>query len=202
MESSKNGVSKKLVFGLGCVSVIFLCVIIVTLVVFVNNQKNNGEQFYDSGSVVMTYAENSNIFFINNMSILDDESGKTNMVSGQYYDFTVNAELGDSKQTDYEIVLKIDNNFTSIDSKDVKVYFEKQESGSYVPVLEPISFDSLSSKSKCGAPKNSKILTKVSNTKSSVNNYRLRMWVDSNTTLTLDTVNSFGIEINVYGKSE
>lgn len=84
MESSKNGVSKKLVLGLGCVSVIVLCVIIVTLVVFMNNQKNNGEQFYDSGSVVMTYAENSNIFFINNMSILDDESGKTNMVSGQY----------------------------------------------------------------------------------------------------------------------
>ena len=189
MESSKNGVSKKLVLGLGCVSVIVLCVIIVTLVVFMNNQKNNSEQFYDSGSVVMTYAENSNIFFINNMS-------------GQYYDFTVNAELGDSKQTDYEIVLKIDNNFTSIDSKDVKVYLEKQESGSYVPVLEPISFDSLSSKSECGAPNNSKILTKISNTKSSVNNYRLRMWVDSNTTLTLDTVNSFGIEINVYGKSE
>ena len=111
MESSKNGVSKKLVLGLGCVSVIVLCVIILTLVVFMNNQKNNCQQFYDSGSVVMTYAENSNIFFINNMSILDDESGKTNMVSGQYYDFTVNAELGDSKQTDYEIVLKIDNNF-------------------------------------------------------------------------------------------
>ena len=202
MGSSENGVSKSLIIWLTIVSILVVAIIVTALLIFIDKENNKGEEFFDSGSIVMTYAENSNIFFINNMNSVGDEVGKENTISGQYYDFTIKIDLGDSTKAYYDIVLKIDEEFTTALPSTVKVYLEKQESGSYVSVLDPKIFDELESESDYGAPIDSKVIASVSSDESTSHNYRLRMWLADGTPVSPELLQSFGIEINVYGKAE
>ena len=166
--------------------------------IFDNNKK---DKYFDSGAVVMTYSENSNIFFIDNMVPLVDDIAKVNNIDGHYYDFTINVDLGDSKAIDYEIGLLIDDEFTTSLPETVKIYLEKQESGTYIPVSEPITFDQLNDYSSYGASVGTKIIAKVSSEESVSHNYRLRMWLTDGTVVSPDVVQSFGVAINVYGKA-
>lgn len=202
MSSSENGVSKSLIIWLTIASIFVVAMIVIALLIFIDKEKNKGEEFFDSGSIVMTYAENSNIFFINNMNSVNDEVGKENTNSGQYYDFTIKIDLGDSTKAYYDIVLKIDEEFTTALPSTVKVYLEKQESGSYVSVLEPKIFDELESESDYDASIDSKVIARVSSDENTSHNYRLRMWLADGTPVSPEVLQSFGIEINVYGKAE
>lgn len=202
MSSSQKKVSKKLIVWLVIISILIVMVIGVVFAMFIYNEKNKGEEFFDSGSIVMTYAENSDIFFINNMTPISDASGKINSVEGLFYDFTIKINLGDSSSSEYEIALEVDEEFTTSLPENVKIYLEKQESGTYIPVCEPVTFDKIDSKSSYGAPEGSKIVAKVSSDKSTSHNYRLRMWLAEETIVTPEVIQSFGIEINVYGEAK
>ncbi len=202
MESSKKGISKKFVVGLIVASILIVTLIIVSFIMFFIHENNKDAEFFDSGSIVMTYAENSDIFFINNILPMTDEVGKANSNEGQYYDFTINVNLGDCDKSSYEIALEISDEFTTALPSTVKVYLEKQESGSYIPVGEPVTFDKLQSNSLYGAPKDAKIIASVNEKETVSNNYRLRMWLADGTVVSPEILQSFGIEINVYGEAK
>ncbi len=201
MSSNNNGVSKKLIGWLVVASILVILVIVMSFIIFFRNENNKSDEFFDSGSVVMTYAENSDIFFINNMVPLYDEVGRVISEEDQYYDFTIKVNLGDSAAVDYEIALEINEEFTSALPETVKIYLEKQESGTYIPVAEPVTFDKLEDNSSYGAPTGAKIIAKVSSEETVSHNYRLRMWLADDTVVTPEVLQSFGIEINVYGKA-
>lgn len=201
MSNSKNKVSKKLIGWLVVLSILVVAVIVVAFLIFNKIENNKSDEYFDSGSVVMTYAENSDIFFIDNMTPLVDGVARVSNGDGQYYDFTVNVNLGDSKAVDYEIALEIDEEFTSALPQNVKVYLEKQESGTYIPVAEPVTFDQLENNSSYGAPLDARIIAKVSSEETVSHNYRLRMWLADGTIVIPEVLQSFGIEINVYGKA-
>lgn len=201
MSNSKNKVSKKLVGWLVIASILVVAIIVVAFIIFNKRENNKRDKYFDSGSVLMTYSENSNIFFIDNMVPLVDDIAKVNNIDGHYYDFTINVDLGDSKAIDYEIGLLIDDEFTSSLPETVKIYLEKQESGTYIPVSGPITFDQLNDYSSYGATVGSKIIAKVSSEESVSHNYRLRMWLTDGTVVSPDVVQSFGVAINVYGKA-
>ena len=105
--SSKNGVSKKLIIGLIIASILVVSVISVTLVLFINREKNKDVERFDSGLIKMTYAENSNIFFLDKLVPTSDAVGKLSNDASQYYDFTINVDLRDSASVSYELALKI-----------------------------------------------------------------------------------------------
>lgn len=201
MSNSKEKVSNKLIGWLVFTSILVIAIIVLAFVIFNKIENNKKDKYYDSGSVVMTYSENSNIFFIDNMFPLVDDIAKVSNIDGHYYDFTINVDLGDSKAIDYEIGLLVDDEFTSSLPENIKVYLEKQESGTYIPVSEPISFAQLSDYSSYGALSGSKIIAKVSSEESSSHNYRLRMWLADGTIVSSDVIQSFGISIDVYGKA-
>ncbi len=202
MSSNKNCVSKKLAISLVVISILVVLFIGGVLFIFINNEKNKGEEFFDSGSIVMTYSENSEIFFINNMVAVSDEVGKSSNDESKYFDFTIKVNLGDSKLANYEIALSVNEDFSTVLPSDIMVYLEKQESGSYVPVSDPISLDKLDLKSDYGAKVGDKILTKVSSNETVSHNYRLRMWLRDGSEVMPDVIQSFGIEINVYGETK
>ncbi len=202
MSSNKNCVSKKLAIWLVVISILVVLFIGGVLFIFINNEKNKGEEFFDSGSIVMTYSENSEIFFINNMVAVSDEVGKSSNDESKYFDFTIKVNLGDSKLANYEIALSVNEDFSTVLPSDIMVYLEKQESGSYVPVSDPISLDKLDLKSDYGAKVGDKILTKVSSNETVSHNYRLRMWLRDGSKVLPDVIQSFGIEINVYGETK
>ena len=201
MSNSKKKVSKKLIGWLVVASILVIAIIVVAFIIFNKRENNKKDKYFDSGSVLMTYSENSNIFFIDNMVPLVDDIAKASNIDGHYYDFTINVDLGDSKAIDYEIGLLIDDEFTSSLPETVKIYLEKQESGTYIPVSEPITFDQLNDYSSYGASVGTKIIAKVSSEESVSHNYRLRMWLTDGTFVSPDVVQSFGVAINVYGKA-
>lgn len=199
--SSKKGVSKKLIIGLIVASILVVSVISVTLVLFINREKNKDVERFDSGLIKMTYAENSNIFFLDKLVPTSDAVGKLSNDASQYYDFTINVDLRDSASVSYELALKIDEEFTSALPNTMRVYLERQESGSYVPVLEPTSFSELNSKSQYGASNDEVIIASVSSKENISHNYRLRMWLAEDTLVDPEVTQSFGVEINVYGEA-
>ena len=201
MSNKKEKVSKKLAVWLVVASFIVIIIIALAFVIFNKIEDNKKNSYLDSGSVVMTYSENSNIFFIDNMVPLVDDIAKVSNIDGLYYDFTINVDIGDSKAIDYEIALLIDNEFTTSLPETVKMYLEKQESGTYISVGEPITFDQLNDYSSYGAAVGSKIIAKVSSEESVSHNYRLRMWLADGTVVSPDIMQSFGVSINVYGKA-
>ena len=200
--SSKQKVSKRVKVWLVVLSILVIIIVGLLFAIFLYNEENKGEEFFDSGSIVMTYVENSDIFFINNMVPLSDEIGKLSNTEADYFDFTVKINMGDSSKTDYEIALEIDEEFTTALPSNVKVYLEKQESGSYIPVSEPETFENLILKSEYNAPDDAKIIAKVSSTETTSHNYRLRMWLAEGTVVTPEVLQSFGVEINVYGETK
>ncbi len=202
MSSNKNCVSKKLFTWLVIISVFVIVFIGGVLLLFIKNEKNKGEEFFDSGSIVMTYSENSDIFFVNNMVPLSDEVGKSSTDENQYFDFTIKSNLGDSKKANYEIGIEVNEDFSTVLPSDIVIYLEKQDSGTYVPVFDPISLDKLNLKSDYKAPADAKIIAKASTSESVSHNYRLRMWIRNGAVVTPDIVQSFGVEINVYGETE
>lgn len=202
MSSNKNCVSKKLVTWLVIASILVVVLIGVTFCIFVYKERNKGEEFFDSGSIVMTYSENSDIFFVNNMLPVSNDVGRVSSNEDQYFDFTIKVNLGDSKSADYEIALEVNEEFSTVLPSDVMVYLEKQDSGTYIPVSDPVSFDKLDLISDYGVPVTSKIVTKVSSDETESHNYRLRMWLKEGVIATPEVVPSFAVEINVYGKAK
>lgn len=202
MGSNKNCISKKLVTWLVIASIVVIMLIGVTFCIFIYKEKNKGERFFDSGSIVMTYSENSDIFFVNNMISVSDDAGRVSSDEDQYFDFTIKVNLGDSKSANYEIALEVNEEFTTVLPSDVMIYLEKQESGTYVPISDPISFDELDLTSDYGASSVAKIITKGSCDETTSYNYRLRMWLKEGTVTIPEIVPSFAVEINVYGETK
>lgn len=202
MESSKNGVSKRLVITLVICSILVVVLVVLFFLKFLSDENNKSDKFLDSGSVVMLYDENSSIFFINDMKSVVDDDGRANDNPGTFYDFSIKVNIGDSKSTSYDLALVMNPDFSTARSSDVMIYLEREDSGSYVPVLEPTIFDLLEDVSNRGSDTGSKKLVGVTSKEDTLHNYRLRMWLRDGTVITPEVLQSFGVEIKLYGEAK
>ena len=139
---------------------------------------------------------------MNGISIQDalptsDEVGKHLNGKGEYFDFTIKSNIVNGSIT-YEIAVIKDKSSTISDNS-IKLYLEKQNSGSYEQVMEPTIFKSITKKSKIGSPKSSMVLYKLKRKKSGTDNYRLRIWIKEDAVVEMDK--SYTVKVNVYGKA-
>ena len=192
-----KGISKKTIILIAVISAVLLLVVLVLFKVFLKN--NNSVVEKDGGTVVMSYTnENHTFYLFSNKSISNDDGMKLAKKS-EYFDFSVNCKLEDSSSLDYEIVLESKEK-TSLISK-LNVYLEIENSGTYVKVFEPVHFEAIKTKSEYGAPVGSMVLSTVHKDKDSIDNYRLRVWVDESETITEAEAEKIALEINLYAKS-
>ena len=145
----------------------------------------------------MTYTENMNGISIQDALPTSDEVGKKLNGKGEYFDFTIKSNIVNSSIT-YEIAAIKDKSSTISDDS-IKLYLEKQNSGTYEQVMEPTIFKSITKKSKIGSPKGSMVLYKLNRKKSGTDNYRLRMWIKEDAVVEMDK--SYTVKVNVYGKA-
>ena len=83
----------------------------------------------------------------------------------------------------------------------IKIYLEKENSGSYSKIFGPSKFKGISKTSDLGTPKGSMVLAKVTNKKSIIENYRLKVWLSS--TASPGTIpQNYSIDINLVGDAE
>ena len=182
-QENKSNSSKFIFISVILVTILVILVLCLSFTAFKKAASDDDRNNSDNGSngsgginskISMTYTEN-----MNGISIQD----ALPIVNGSIT---------------YEIAAIKDKSSTISDNS-IKLYLEKQNSGSYEQVMEPTIFKSITKKYKIGSPKSSMVLYKLKRKKSGTDNYRLRIWIKEDAVVEMDK--SYTVKVNVYGKA-
>lgn len=195
IEEKKN--SRKIIISLIIIIILVFTVISISFTTYIKMEQKRGAAEDLKGNVSMTYTEDNNGISIENAVPISDEVGKSLSAPDEYFDFTVKTKVVKENPITYEIVAVKDKNSTLSD-KDIRIYLQKQVSGTYEEVMSPTEFIPISKKTNIGAPQGVMVLQKITRKNSSSDNYRLRMWVSEKTLI--QDIKTYAIRINVYGK--
>lgn len=204
-QENKSNSSKFIFISVILVTILVILVLCLSFTAFKkatsedgtnSNNDSNGNGGINS-KISMTYTENMNGISIQDALPTSDEVGKHLNGKGEYFDFTIKSNIVNGSIT-YEIAAIKDKSSTISDNS-IKLYLEKQNSGSYEQVMEPTIFKSITKKSKIGSPNGSMVLYKLNRKKSGTDNYRLRMWIKEDAVVEMDK--SYTVKVNVYGKA-
>ena len=113
---SDNGVSKKVIIWLVVASVLLVLVLVATFLLFFRKQIKSDVIEMDTGTIIMTYSDDSNVFALKDMVPTKDTEG---VKSEKYYDFAVSTTFAEAKSIDYEVVISVDDKNSTIDEKNI-----------------------------------------------------------------------------------
>lgn len=196
---NKKGLSRSFWLVFSGICVVFSVFIIVCFVLFSNKKVEVVEQFENGGNITLSYTNNINGLSITNAVPVTDLVGMKFDDDGLYFDFSVDVSLDNATAIEYEVSAIKDESNSTISDDDIRIYLEREESGSYNKVFGPEKFSPLKSDSKVGSQKGSMVLASVLKKKSTADNYRLRMWLSDSS---LISTGSYSLEIVVNGKAK
>lgn len=166
---------------------------------FINREEKVINKTKSGGNIVLNYSDDTNGLRLINAVATTDEMGKKDLTEGDYFDFSVDVDLDNASEVQYEISLTKNSESSTINDKDIRIYLEQEDSGTYNGIFGPESFLPLKSKTKLGSKKGSLVVAKVKKTKSSTDNYRLRIWLNEKAIV---TDGSYSVEVNINGKAK
>ena len=100
---------------------------------------------------------------------------------------------------EYELSLIKNKKTSTISDDDIRIYLEKEESGTYNAVFEPKGFEALKKDNEYGTKAGEMVLVHTKKTKATTDHYRLRMWLKDQSLVNNGT---YEVEINVTGISK
>ncbi len=190
--------SKTIILTIIGISILVFSIVGLSFATFIGTQKGTKDNTISTGTVYMTYSEDTNGIKIENALPTTDVAGKVLNGKNEYFDFTVSSKLSAKVSIMYEVAATKDKNSTIAD-KDVKIYLEKQKSGTYTEVFAPSAYVPLKKKTDLGTPVGSMVLTKITHNKSQTDNYRLRMWL-ADTAIVDGTSKFYTVKVDVHAK--
>lgn len=206
----ENNASKQLILSILGISILIVAVVGISYAVFATTLSGTKENTISTGTILMSYTEATNGINITNAMPISDTDGKKLTGVNNVFDFTVSAEIAGVTTINYEVVAEKDKvDGVAINDSEVRLYLQKQSSGSYADTSiteTPKPFTPTSVTSSLGSPAGSMLLYSgsFSNSTSTTNNYsdnfRLRMWLGSNSVVD-GTSRAFKIKVNVYAKA-
>lgn len=206
-EQVDKNYSKKIFMSLLLVTLLVIIVISFSFAAFVKTE-GGIKNTIQSGEITMNYLEKTNGISIENALPTSDEKGKKQLGENEYFDFIVNSKLVGNMKAIYEIAAIKDEEST-IPDNEIRLYLEKEKSGTYSQVMKPNNFIPITKETNIGTPKGAMVLKKVVKSREKnnkdrvvkyVDNYRLKMWLGENATV--GTSKTYTVKINVYGKTE
>ena len=202
IEEVKDNDSKiKLIVIISVVSVLLLLLLVIMIVSFYNKPKEVINDNQVGGEVNISYTDKSNTLNVINLTPVEDGAAIKDLTGDNYFEFSVETKIDKAKEVNYEISISKNTDKCTVNDQDIKVYLEKENSGSYSKVFGPSKFKGISKTSELGTPKGDMVLSKVTNKKSIIENYRLKVWLSS--TAEAGTVpQNYSIDINVVGDAE
>ena len=198
MEENKEKVPKFLVFIL-CMCIVFIIIIAISFAVFINRQEKVIEKSENGANVVLNYSTDINGLKITKATPTTDQVGIKNLEDGEYFDFSVETKLDNAPSLDYEISIVKDKVDSNISDSDIRIYLEKEKSGTFTKVFGPNKYTPLKKKNKYGTEAGSMVLVDTKKTNSSVDNYRLRIWL-SDTSVTTEGNYSVKVVVKALAK--
>ena len=170
------------------VVMLIICAVLITLIVFgfivfINREEEVIEKEENGASIVLNYTSNISGLRIKEATPTTDEVGEKNLNEEEYFDFSVEVSLDNASAVEYEISLVKNQVNSNISNDDIKIYLEKEKSGTYTKVFGPDKFTPLKKNTKLGSKKGSMSLLSVRKTNSTADNYRLRVWLSDKSPL-------------------
>ncbi len=191
---------KEIIFSLSAIIVLITIVVAISFAAF--NYLGTGEKAntINSGIINMSYSEPDNGINLVNALPISDEQGKLLSGSLNVFDFTIEAEIVGNATINYAITAV--KGESTVDDSAIKVYLTKVNNNLESVVLEPTKISNLSvtTGSESYQPSSGEfILFNDSITNSITDNYRLRMWVSDD--YTISNGGTYTLRVNVYGTS-
>ena len=198
IEKEKNG---KLIILIAGISLIILIILIILIVSFVNKPSDVVTEKKTGGEVNITYTDKSNTLTITGATPMEDSAAIKDLAGENYFEFSVETKLDEAEEVNYEISISKNVSKSTINDSDIRVYLEKENSGSYTKVFGPKPFKGISKTTDLGTKKGDMVIANMTNKKSIIENYRLKIWL-SNTAAESTISQDYSVEINIKGDAK
>lgn len=190
--------------GFFWIIVIIVCLVLSILVGFLfvkyGNEKNVViEKEENGGNIILNYTNNITGLYITKAIPTSDIVGSAASEEGKYFDFAIDTKLDNATSIEYEIAVLKDSKKCTIPDDDIRIYLEREVSGTYTKVFGPAPFKPIKEDTKLGSQSGSMVLSKVKTKKSFVDNYRLRLWLADTSTV---QSGDYAVEVVVNGHAK
>lgn len=187
-----------------CILIVVICLLLIAVTavgfwLFSKKDDEVIEQTESGGSVTLNYSNDVNGLSIINAVPTTSAIGMSGTEESQYFDFSVDVDLDNAKSVEYEIYIEKVASSSTISDEDIRIYLEKEKSGTYNKEFDPMKFSPLKKATALGTEKGNMVLEKVKKTKSGVDNYRLRMWLADSS---LSPTGNYSVLVNVVGEAK
>ncbi len=200
MENKKSGeLSRNFWIVLMSVCLVLVIFVGVIFFLFANREEEVIEKKLNGGNILLNYTNDITGLSISKATPVTDAIGMKNDKEGQYFDFSIDIEKNEAKTIDYEIAVIKNETASTISDDDIRIYLEKEDSGTYTKVFGPAPYEPLEKDTKLGSPDGSMVVIKDSTTKSLKENYRLRMWLSNKSLL---KNGNYSVEVVVNGHAK
>ncbi len=196
----KKGVSKGVIIGCIVIAILICGIVAGAIYIHYSSPEEVYQESLIGGNIALTYSDEENLFAIESAIPTSDIVGKAYDSADLFFDFTVKVEIEDANYIEYEVLLVKDETLSTALNSNIKVYLEKEESGSYVKVAEPKIFNSNVDNEKIGNSVMS--IHKEKRTESGSDNYRLRMWVADTVDITPGQLQNYAVKIALKGTAK
>ena len=196
--TNKKGISFKVWMLLIAVFLSVGAVIGVSSYLFYGEPKNIEYDEVSGGEISMTYTDDKNVFAITNGIKMSDAEGMIQDASDKFFDFSINTDISNANNLEYSIILVKDETLSTALDENVKIYLEKEVSGSYSEVAGPIVFSSNMKDSELGE---AMTIYKGTNKNNKTENFRLRMWISDTAEVIPEQIQNYSVKIMVDGKA-
>lgn len=198
MENNK-GISKKMWFIIVGIVLAVVAIVVVAAMVFYNQPADVEIDELNGGEVSLTYTDDENTFTITGAQMMSDTDGMNQDAVDKYFDFTVSTDISNANNIEYSIILVKDEENSTALNENIKIYLEKQNSGSFEKVFGPEVFDA---NIKEGTYEGDAMtILKATKKNSTKDNYRLRMWLSADAQVSAEDIQNFSVKIIVDGKA-
>ena len=195
----KSESSKCFLFFIFLICVVLLIFSIIGFVLFFNRKPKIISEKENGGTVVLKYVTDFAGLKLLKAIPTSDIVGVQNLNDGEFFDFSVDTSIDEAASIDYEISITKDKKTCNLSDEDVRIYLEREESGTYTKVFGPENFIKIKKATEIGSKSDSMLIYSTRKTKTSTDNYRLRVWLSDKS---LIAENYCNIEVFVNGKAK
>lgn len=195
-KNNSNGLSFKFLISLFSMSLLFIVVLCIGFLIHYRFDTKTVEDNKPGGNIKLVFTTEDSSINIPNSTPFVDSIG---VLSIYNFDFSVETKLKDASSVEYELSVSVNDELNTIPKEDIKVYLEKENSGTYSKFFGPSLFRTLKKDSLLGSKKGDMVIAEVKKIKSGVDNYRLRVW-QADTSASSGGVIS--VEVKLNGKAK
>ncbi len=210
-KREKNKTSKQVLLSVLGVAILIVAVVGISFAAFTYSSEGQKENTISTGTVTMSYTEDTNGIEIQNAIPMTEDDGKKLNGTNNVFDFTVSATIKGKTTINYGVFAVKKTEDCTIPDSNIRLYLEESndKSTGYEQVAAPAAFTANAEDNEFGAPTGTMKLASGSFTNSNTNGeqvvltkyYRLRMWVDEAYQLSGNS-QTYKVTVNVYGKGQ